>query len=67
VGSLAEASLRVNSTQLELQLDGAPRPFVVPFPKPIDTSVAEQARFSRKSGTLKLTLRLERPSDGEEL
>ena len=58
VSSLADASLSVGAMQLELQLHGSPKPFVVPFAKAVDTSAAEVAKFSKKSGHLKLTLRL---------
>ena len=64
VSSLGEASLSVGAAQLELQLHGAPKPFVVPLPKAVDPSAAELARFSKKSGQLKLTLKLASEAPG---
>ena len=58
VSSLADADLHVGAEQLELQLPGAKKPFVLRFPFAVDADVgAEHAKFVRKTGQLKLTLR----------
>ena len=58
VSSLAEADLAVGTSQVELQLPGARKPFVVRLPKPVVADGEQKARFSKKSGLLKLTLML---------
>ena len=64
---MAEVELSVGATHLELHFnggdgaaaaDGAPAAIVVPLPKPVDPGAAEAARFSRKSGQLRVSLRL---------
>ena len=58
VSSLAEADLSICATGLELLLPGAPKPFSLPFPRRVDTEGADMAKFSAKTGRLKLTLRV---------
>jgi predicted esterase len=58
VSSLAEADLSIGATGLELLLPGARAPFALPFPRRVDTDGADMAKFSAKTGRLKLTLRV---------
>ncbi|KOO33349.1 phospholipase carboxylesterase family protein [Chrysochromulina tobinii] len=58
VSSLAEADLSIGATGLELLLPGARKPFSLPFPRRVDTDGADMAKFSAKTGRLKLTLRV---------
>ena len=58
VSSLAEADLSIGATGLELLLPGARKPFSLPFPRRVDTEGADMAKFSAKTGRLKLTLRV---------
>lgn len=59
VSSIKEVELSVGAKLLELQLVGV-APLRVPLPKPVDLAeTAMVAKFSRKSGQLKVTLRLE--------
>lgn len=60
VSSLADASLEIEASKLRLQLPAASKPFEVAFPKPVDVGGdgAEAAKFSKRSGKLKLRLRL---------
>jgi hypothetical protein len=68
---MAEVELSIGASHLELRFSGgdgaaaadgaadAPPPaIVVPLPKPIDPGAAEAARFSRKSGQLRVSLRV---------
>ena len=58
VSSLAEIELSVGTSGLELTLPGAARPFATHFPRAVDVHASEKAKFSRKTGRLRLTLRL---------
>mgnify|MGYP004299978059 CR=1 FL=1 len=62
---MAEVHLSVGETWLELRFCGggsaaaaAAPALVVPLPKPVDPGAAEAARFSRKSGQLRVSLRV---------
>ena len=58
VASLVDADLHIGETQLELKLPNAAKPFVALFPRKVDTRDAgESARFNKKTGRLKLTLK----------
>jgi predicted esterase len=57
VTSMAEVALSVGSTQLELEVDGV-APLYVPLPKPVDVDAATVAKYNKKTGLLKVTLRL---------
>ena len=50
-------ALSVGSTQLELEVDGV-APLYVPLPKPVDVDAATVAKYNKKTGLLKVTLRL---------
>jgi|MDTG01.5.fsa_nt_gb hypothetical protein len=64
---MAEVELSIGASHLELRFSGgdgaaaadrAPPAIVVPLPKPVDPDAAEAARFSRKSGQLRVSLRV---------
>ena len=58
VSSLGEIELSVGANGLEIMLPGATRPFETHFPHAVDVNASEKAKFSRKTGRLKLTLGL---------
>ncbi len=57
VDSMAEVELSVGAMQLQLQLANDAQPLVVPLPRRVDPDVSETAKFSRKTGQLKVTVR----------
>ena len=57
VGSMADVDLSVGETSIEVQLGAGSKPFVVPLPKPVQAG-SGKAKFARKTGHLKLNLRL---------
>ncbi len=57
VSSLSEIELSVGDAQLEVQLPGG-KPCVVTFPASVESGAAPKAKFSRKTGALKLSLPL---------
>ena len=55
---MAEVALSVGSEQLEIEVDGV-APLCVPLPKRVDAdAAASTAKYSKKTGILKVTLRL---------
>ena len=65
VASMAEVELLIGATRLELtKLTGfgaaSPLLLAVPLPKAVDPGAAEAAKFSRKTGQLRVRLRVAR-------
>ena len=59
VKSMAELELSVGSMQVELRRAGsASAPLTIPLPKLIDPGAVEAAKFSKKTGQLRMSLRL---------
>lgn len=57
VKSMADVGLSVGALQIELQTGAAPA-LTIPLPKLVDPGVADAAKFSKKTGLLKMSLRL---------
>ena len=57
VSSMADVDLSVGETSIEVTLGAGSKPCVVPLPKAVEAG-SGKAKFARKTGHLKLNLRL---------